>query len=235
MLGKTSLSRFFLLFLICFGSVAYGLEYLSDDELARLDGYTSDTMQKEYDDEGNVIFRRGDNEACRFNQSESDGDSRMDCEPALNDEIKRLGDASFQRYLDQSLALMTSNPELDTAGDGLQTATSSLFIDDASLTFYMCSGVPSEGLIHLDGISVLGKNGRPIEVPVEARIDTVVNASTGRRKKSLVVDVAGGEGIIKVDSIRIGVDDSDLGSLPSIGRLQTRNISPMTVTISLEE
>ena len=212
---------------------SYALEYLSDDELSNLDGYTSDTMLKEYDDEGNTIFRRGDDEACRYGQSDSDSDVRMKCENALENEFDRMMAANFQRYLDQALELMEADPRLDVPGDGVSELNLSAKLENFNYNHFMCDGMPDKGVIRFEGISLTGRDGGDFKVLATTEIKDIRNSSTGRTRR-VISSKTRFDGGISVESIRIGTSVEGAKNSPSLGGI-TMSIESASMELSRTE
>gem|GEM_PF-6322060 len=217
--------------LLC--SSALALEYLSDSELANLDGYTSSFMQKEYDSEGNVIFRRGDNEPCRYAQSDNDDDARLKCEESFETEYDRILGENFQRYLNQALSLMQADPELDVAGDGLQNLHLSVRLENFDYNHFMCDGMPDKGVIRFEGISLIGEDGGDFTIDAQTRIDNTYNENTGEFNR-VIVSESKIKGRIGVDAIKIGNSIDDAKSAPSLGGVYVR-LGDSTMRISRTE
>lgn len=213
-------------------SGAYALEYLSDEELATLDGYTSSAMVKEYDDEGNVIFRRGDNEPCRYAQSDQSDDARAGCENAFEEDFDAIMASSFQRYLDQSLQLLVAEKELDVMGDGMQTIDLSVRLEDFDYNHFMCDGMPEHGVIRFEGISLIGPDGGDVRLRSTLTLTETSNSTTGRVQRNVVINSEPIDGVFSIDAIRLGnsVDAAESGG--SIGRLQSRvNVSQIEISL----
>lgn len=198
------------------------LEYLSDDELETLDGYTSEAMVKEYDSEGNVIFRRGDNEACRYAQSDANDDARAKCEEAFEEDADAILAQSFQRYLDQSLALMTEVKQLDEAGDNLLDLDLFVRLEDFSYNHFMCVGEPSAGVIHFEGMSLIGPDGGDVNIRTTTSIKQVRNTNTGEDEQSVVIKMQPLNGQFSIKAIRLGNSEDNAENGGSIGRLQSK-------------
>lgn len=218
--------------LVLFTPFASALEYLSDGELENLDGYTSRYMLKEYDDEGNVIFRRGDNEDCRYDQSEYDDDARPKCERAFESDYDRMLASSFQRYLDQALVLMKADEQLDIAGDKTQELNLSIRLDDFDYNHFMCDGMPDKGVIRFEGVHVLGENGGDLEIRAKTRIEDTYNADTGFEERVIVSETDEINGQIGVRNIRIGTSVEDAKQAPSLGGVYLTRIPAGTIKIS---
>lgn len=210
---------------------AQALEYLSDEELATLDGYTSSAMLKEYDDEGNVIFRRGDSEPCRYNQSEQSDDARAGCEMAFEEDVDAIMASSFQRYLDQALVLMEAEKPLDTLGDGISGLDLSVRLDDFNYNHFMCDGVPEAGIIRLEGVSLKGLDGGDVNIRSTATLTETVNSRTGKVKQSVMIKSEPVEGVFSIKAIRLGNSIDAAKSAGSIGRMQSQmNIGQIEIS-----
>lgn len=218
---------------LLFPASAFALEYLSDDELSVLDGYTSSAMLKEYDVEGNVIFRRGDSEPCRYDQSDESDDARMKCEGAFETEYDRILAENFQRYLDQALSLMQADPELDVAGDGLQNLQLSVRLENFDYNHFMCDGMPDKGVIRFEGISLAGENGGDFTIDAQTRIENIRNENTGKFKRVIVSD-SRIKGIVGVEAIKIGTSVESAKASPSLGAVYVQ-LGDTTMRISLKE
>lgn len=213
-------------------SGAYALEYLSDEELATLDGYTSSAMIKEYDDEGNVIFRRGDNEPCRYAQSDQSDGTRASCENAFEEDFDAIMASSFQRFLDQSLQLLVAERELDVMGDGLQMLDLSVRLEDFDYNHFMCDGMPESGVIRFEGISLIGPDGGDVRIRSTVSLTDTTDSATGAVKRDILIQSEPIDGVFSIDAIRLGnsVDAAENGG--SIGRLQSRvNVSQIEISL----
>lgn len=219
---------------LSYAMVSFGLEYLSDEELATLDGYTSSAMLKEYDDEGNVIFRRGDSEPCRYDQSEESDDVRAGCETAFEDDYDAILARSFQRYLDQSLPLLVAESPLDTLVDGVTNLDLSVRLEDFNYNHFMCEGMPDSGVVRFEGISITNGDGGAVRLRSATSIENVSNTNTGTQKRLITLRSEPIDGLIVIEAIRLGSSVENAANSASLGRLAVK-VGGAEITISRTE
>lgn len=222
---------------ILFISQLYALEYLSDGELEALSGYSSQYMQKEYDAAGNILFRRLDDEPCRFNQSENDDDVRVDCEDQLNLESDQLLTEQFQRFLARSLLDydVEKERELDNPDDGFQELDLSARLEDFNYNHFMCDGMPDKGVVRFEGIQIRGEDGGDLRIRNRTRLLVTRDLNTGTEERVIESQSEEIRGVIGVDAIKIGMTEDDAKAAPSLGGIYITRIGGANVRISANE
>lgn len=214
MRGRSKRILWVFLSLACLPS--WALEYLSDGELETLDGYTSRTMDYEYDTDGNIYFKRGDRDDCRYGLSDADEQAGLKCEEPFETDQDRLLSEAFTEYLQEVLPMLAPNPKLDTPGDGVQTLDLSVRLEDFDYDHLMCDGNPDAGVIRLEGVSITGMDGGDFRFgPIVNRVE-YVRTNTGTRKV-LVSEAAAMDGRIGIEAIRIAKRLDDVDNAPSLG------------------
>jgi len=201
----------------------YALEYLTDSELEKLDGYTSKTLVKEYDEEGNLVFKRQDTYPCRFNQSEADSDARQPCETILESEQERLMAENFDRYLRAALPFFGEPEDFDDPTDGISFTTLTGLANGESFETQFCDGEDHPGVIRVEGLTIQDENGGELVIgPIEGRLEReVIN---GRERSVIVSRTPDINGLIGFEAIRIGRTSESARNAASLGALYTTSI-----------
>ncbi len=213
----------------------WALEYLSDGELENMDGYTSSSLVKEVDDEGDLRFRRVDSFKCRYDQSEDNEDARLHCEGAFDNIHDQMLATTFERYLEQALDLMRNDPVFDTPGDHLQEIDKYVRLEGFDYNHQMCDIMPDKmGVVRFEGISFTGKDGGDFRFgKIRGYIEETYDENTGAHNRSIVTET-GTEGIIGVRAIKVGMDVETARYAKSLGAVYI-DLGDSTMRISLNE
>ena len=197
---------------------AWALEHLTDQELEKLDAYTSNTLTKEYDDDGNLSFKRQDVYPCRYDQSSADSDVRLACEQIFQNEQDRLLAESFDRYLRAALPFIEESVEFDDPVDGALTVKASGLFDGQTIEDRFCDDGTCSGVVRLEGLVIEDKNGGALNLRSEGRIEKqVIN---GREVSVIVNRIPEISGVLEVDAVRMGATPGLVDQAGSLGRIQ---------------
>lgn len=200
---------------LCSGS-AFALEYLSDEELSQLDGYTSKNMTYRLDDDGNTHFERADAEACHYYHSQ-EAQTRVDCEVDQSGEHERIARQSFSRYL-QQFANTEAVIDLDLLVDNSQIITLEILLDHFDYYHVIGEGRPDQAVVLFEDFYIGDGKGGPLVIESKQKISRPLR--DGERKSQVVIESElKTDGDVHIHGIRLGKNDLGADTAPSFGSL----------------
>lgn len=212
---------------------ASALEYLSDDELSKVNGFTSDKMEKTFNDQGDMVFSRKDAVDCSYYQTDQK-ETKIRCETDLDFER----DVSLQSYLERlfmriETAEISKPPDLTI--DNKQVLDMELELKNFSYSKdLMCKKGKQSATIYLEDININNGRGGPMQIgPTTSRID--VKTVNGVKKRAIVMESEGLKGQIRIGAIKIGKNEADAKAAPSFGSLAVVFPNGMKSTIVIHE
>lgn len=205
-----------LLVLVAPGYV-FALEYLTDEELSKMDGFTSNSMKKEFNDEGEMLFRRTDDVDCQYYQGKGE-QTKIKCS---SDELLGV-DQTLQSYLNGVLFKIRNteikNP-LDLSVNNRQTIEMELHLKNFDYSKdLMCRNGSHGATLLLQNVTADNGRGGPMIIgPTTSRVDSVL--VNGNQRKAIIMNSDGIKGRISIDAIRVGSSEEDALASPSFGGL----------------
>lgn len=218
------------LFISSIGTVN-AFEYLSDEELSKIDGHTSPYMVRQLAADGKDQFARKDEIECRYYLSDHketkvrcEMDSNLEREVSLQDYLKRV----FMQLENMEIL----NP-LDLTVDNRQTIEMELLMRNFDYSKDLtCRHGNYAATVYLENININRGTGKPMIIGPTTSTVRVMPVN-GKHHSKIVMESEGLKGTISIGAIKLGNSVEDAENAPSFGSLRVQFPEGMKTKIEI--